>query len=249
MSLDLLEIYNELKPALDLLDEKIDSLDGGTTQIRSKIINEKITETTDNWTVVANSIIGQLADAPKEVQVGFFFGLVRQLDKAYAEEAKKFVDELVEASPKPVPMITPDELPAIMEKRKEVVSQISAVMAMAETFGSDDFNKMEKPRRRGGAPKGKRGPRAISFFSWTIDDKEFESLKDVIEVVPQYDKVAEIRKAITAAGFNLTTPPAEIRFTLPDGRTLVGLNGQTETPNADDDEVDDEADDSEEVSA
>lgn len=247
MSLDLLQIYNELKPAVDLIDEKIDSLDGGTTQIRSKIINEKITETTDNWTVVADSIIGQLADAPKEVQVGFFFGLVRQLDKAYAEEAKKFVDELVEASPKPTPMITADELPALMEKRKEVVSQINAVMAMAETFGSDDFEKMEKPRRRGGAPKGKRGPRAISFFSWTIDNKEFDSLKDVIEVVPQYEKVADIRKALIGAGFNLTTPPAEINFTLPDGRTLVGLNGQTEVPNADDTE-DAEDEDSEDNS-
>ena len=240
MSLNLLEMFTESADAIKLIDKKLDSLDGGTASLRSTIIDEKIESTKDNWSKVSESIVSQLAEAPTEVQIGFFYGLARDLNKAYGDIAKKFVDELVATMPKPEPLISQDEVPALTEQRKELYTQVKAIMNMAEAFGDDDFANMENPRRRGGAPKGKRGPRALSFFTWSIDDVTFESLKDVTEAVPQYTKVAELRAAMKEAGFNLTTPPAEINFTLPDGKVLVGINGAPTPDNGEDDEDEDE---------
>lgn len=241
MALDLLQMYKELDTAIKALDEKLDSRDGGSTLLRSKIINDNIASTEANWTNVSNNIIGQLASAPEDVQIGFYFGLVRSLDKAYGDVAKKFVDAKVEAAPKLEPLIREDEVPAITEQRKEVYTKIKAVINMAETFGDDSFTEMENPRRRGGAPKGKRGPRAITYFTWTIDDKEYKTLKDVLEDLPVYDKVSELTKAIRATGVNLTVPPAKIEFTLPNGKVLVGINNAVDDGD-DDDETDETPD-------
>lgn len=238
MALDLEEMYGQLSDALKSIDEKLDSRDGGTTGVKSKIVNEKIAETEPNWTQVLDQITTQLATVPADIQVGFYFGLVRGLDKTYGDSAKKLIDELVNNAPKPEPLISEAEVGPLTEQRKEVYAKIKSVMSMAETFGDDSFAKMENPRRRGGAPKGKRGPRLLSFVEWNIDGTDYESLKDVVDAVPQYDKVRELTAALKAAKIDTTNPPSRIEFTLPDGRTLVG----TYTP-----EVEDEDPDSEEA--
>lgn len=228
MALDLLEMYGELSDALNAIDEKLDSRDGGTTGIKSKIINEKIAMTEPNWQKVADDIVSQLAAAntPKDVQIGFYFGLVRSLDKTFGDEAKKLIEELVSSAPAVTPLISESEVGPLTEQRKLIYAKIKATMAMAETFGDDSFAQMAPPRRRGGAPKGKRGPRAISFVDWEIDGVEFESLKDVVDAVPQYDKIRDLVAAMKASGINTTQPPAKFEFTLPDGRTLVGTYDQ-----------------------
>lgn len=222
MSLDLLEMYTSLTEALAEIDVKIDSLDGDSSSLRSQVIKEKIEATKENWTQVCNSIVEQLAETPTEVQIGFYYGLARALDKTYGPTAKKFVEEKAATLPKPTPLISEEELPTIMEQRKEVYARIKSVMSMAETFDDDSFPLMEAPRRRGGAPKGKRGPRAISFFTWEIEGTEFAKLSEVIEVLPFYDRVKDLTAAMKAAKINTTKPPAEISFELPDGRLLIG---------------------------
>lgn len=239
--MDLLEKYNECMEALNDLDEKLDSRDG-TGNIKTKIIKESIEATKENWESVANNLVGQLEDTNDDVKIGFYYGLMRQLDKVYSPVAKKYIDERVANAPKVEPLITVEQVPEVTEQRKEVYGRIKAIRAMAEAFDDPDLEKMETPRRRGGAPKGKRGPRAISYFSWNIEDDEYASLKDVVEALPYYDKVSELTKALKAAGYNLTTPPAEITFELSDGRVLVGTNNAVDP---DDDDDDDENDDSE----
>lgn len=240
-------MYTELSDALHEIDTKLDSRDGGTSGLKSQVIGTAVEAAKDNWSVVSDSIVSQLSDTPPEVQIGFYYGLIRSLDKVYGDSAKKFVDEQIASAPKVEPLITEAEVPALLETRKDVYGKIKAVMGMAETFGDDDFQKMENPRRRGGAPKGKRGARAISFFTFTVVDSdgnetEYDKLRDVVDAVPAYDKVAELTKAIRAAGINLTTPPARWEFDLPDGRTLIGVGPETD----EEDDPEDEEDNSEE---
>ena len=240
--MDLLEKYQECAETLNVLDEKLDSRDGGSGSVKSKLIKDSIEQTKNNWEVVGNKLVEQLAETPDSVKVGFYYGLMRHLDKVYNPIAKKFIEEQVSNAPKVEPLISESEVPEVTEQRKQIYEQIKAIRAMAEAFGDPDLEKMEAPRRRGGAPKGKRGPRAISYFTWSIDDQDFENLKAVIEAVPFYDRVADLTKAIRASGINLTTPPAEIEFELPDGRVLVGINSVSPEDDESEDEDDSEND-------
>jgi len=240
--MDLLEKYNECSKTLEVLDEQLDSRDGGTGSVKSKIIKDSIEATKANWEVVANNLVEQLSETPDNVKIGFFYGLMRKLEKEYNPVAKKYIDEQIAAAPKVEPLISDTEVPVVTEQRKEIYNQIKAIIAMAEAFSDPDLEKMAAPRRRGGAPKGKRGPRAISYFSWSIEDAEFDNLKEVVEALPYYDKVADLTKAIRASGVNLTTPPAQIEFELPNGKVLVGVNSLAEDD--DDDEGDEDNEDS-----
>lgn len=237
MALDLPEMYARLSQAINAIDEKLDSRDGGTTGLKTKIIKERIDATKPNVDAVLEQIVGQLSTVDQEVQIGFYYGLVRSLDATYGEIAKKFVDDLVENSPKPEPLITEAEVAPLTEKRKEVYAQIKSVMDMAKVFGEDSFATMTPPRRRGGAPKGKRGPRLINLVSWSIDDVDFGTdIKAVVDALPNYDKVKELTDAMKAAKINVTQPPAKIEFTLPDGRVLVGINTVSDDDDDDEDE-------------
>lgn len=236
MALNLLEMYSDCDKAIKELDKQLDSRDGGTSGLKSQIISDSIEATKNNWEVVSNSITSQLESTPVEVQIGFYYGLLRNLDKVYGPTAKKYIEEQLANAPKVEPLISDAQVPEVTEKRKEVYAQIKSIMEMAKAFGDPDAEQMVNPRRRGGAPKGKRGPRAISYFSWEIDGKDYASLKDVLEDLPVYDKVSDLTKAMKAAGFNLTTPPAEIVFELPDGRQLVGTNSVTDDTDDGDEE-------------
>lgn len=251
MALDLLATHKELMDALKEIDKQLDSLDGGNASAKTEVTNALIEAAKPNWSVVSEGILSQLADLSEDEQVGFYFGLIREFDKKFSDPARKAIESKVEALPKQEPLISTDKVPEVTEQRKEVYARIKAIMDLAEVFGSEEFAQMDKPRRRGGAPKGKRGPRAITFVTWTRDDdKEFEDLKAIVEAYPQYSKVKELADAIkvngqtTGAdkkGVNLTDPPAEFTFDLPDGKVLTGVNSlKNQSEEDEEEEVDSE---------
>ena len=222
MAMDLKEKYDELKGTLDVIDEKLDSRDGGATTIRTSILKGMIAETEENWGTVLKQLVEHLSDAPDRARIGFYYGLIRGLDKQFGKEAKKSIDAEVESAPKVTPLIEEDEVEPLMEERKKVYAMIKSLREMAELFGDDDYEEMEAPRRRGGAPKGKRGPRALSYFTWEIEGAEYADLKEVIAAVPVYDRVADLTAAMRAAKIDTSKPGDEIEFELPDGRILKG---------------------------
>jgi len=243
MAMDLKEKFDELQQTLDVIDEKLDSRDGGTGTIRTAILKGMIAETEENWRKILNQLVEHLAGAPDRARIGFYYGLVRGLDKEFGKEAKKSIDAEVEQAPKIEPLISEEEVEPLMEQRKKVYAMIKSLREMAELFGDDDLEEMPAPRRRGGAPKGKRGPRALSFFTWDIEGTEYASLKDVIAAVPIYDRVADLTAAMRAAKIDTSKPGDEIRFELPDGRILVGTKNADAPANADSDSDDDDDDD------
>ena len=157
MAMDLKEKFDELQETLDVIDEKLDSRDGGATTIRTAIVKDLIASTESNWTVVLNQLVDHLSgeDVTDEARIGFYYGLMRGLDKKYGKDAKKSIDTAVEKAPKIEPLISEEEVEPLMEQRKKVYAMIKSIRDMAELFGDDDLDNMPAPRRRGGAPKGK----------------------------------------------------------------------------------------------
>jgi hypothetical protein len=245
MAMDLKEKFDELQVTLDAIDVKLDSRDGGATTIRTAIVKDLIASTEENWSVVLNQLVEHLAadDVTDEARIGFYYGLMRGLDKKYGKDAKKAIDTAVEHAPKVEPLITEEEVEPLMEQRKKVYAMIKSLRDMAELFGDDDLEEMPAPRRRGGAPKGKRGKRALSYFTWEIEGTDYADLKEVIAAVPVYDRVADLTAAMRAAKIDTTKPGDEIEFELPDGRILKGTKSADAPTDADDSAEDDNGED------
>ncbi len=263
---DLKPLFEALKAGIAEVDTKLDSVTGSTASVKAGIINGLVEGSKDSWENVSTKLIEQLTPLDPETQLGFYYGLMRSLDNKYGKDASQHVAKLVEAAPKPEPLLkTEEEIKNAQEERKKLYDRIKTVYEMAEAFGDEALSSMELPAKRTGA-KGKRGPRALSFVTWTIDGKEFDKLKDVAELYPQFAKVADLTKAlreeatgftvkdadgndVAGKGIDTKTPPERFELNLPDGKTLVGVYSAptpeqiAAAPVEDDDDGDDTSDD------
>ena len=239
---DLKEIYTQLKAEIDVIDEQLDSQGDAKTAGKRTITNQLIEKSKDSWTPVVDTYVSTLTEAPQDVRIGVFYGIVRGLTNKLQELINKDLDELLKDIPESVPQITPEQAKEISEVRSKLYAQIKSVIGIAEQFG--DSEGMEMPKKRTGS-RGKRGKRALSYFTWFIGEKEFAKLADIVEIYPQYEKVADLTKAMREAGLNLTNPEGNLEFTLPDGEILIGENGASDSEEDTDSEDETEGSESE----
>jgi hypothetical protein len=237
--MELKAMYDELFSSITEIDEKLDSLSDGKTAGKRSLINGYITATVDNHEKIVTQFVDQLNNLPDEVMVGIYYGIVRGLEKNFAERASTFVDDQVKNIPQPTPLIAADEVPAFSKLRSDIYQKLKAIKNLAETFGEGED--WDMPKKRTGS-KGPRGKRALSFFTWEIDDKKFDKLAEVVDLYDQYDKVSDLTAAMRAADLNLRNPEGNLEFTLPDGKILVGINGAEDV----DDDSDEESSDDDE---
>jgi len=223
--MDLKQVYSDLKAAIDAMDEQLDSLTDTKSAGKRVITNQLIEKNKDSWESVVDQFSASLSEAPDEVAIGVYFGIVRGLASKLQDKVNAALDALVASMPEAKPLIDESDAKEIGENRSKVFAQIKSVIALSEQFGEADG--MELPKRRTGG-RGKRGKRALSYFTWFIGEKEYAKLADVIEVYPQFDKVGTLTAAMRDAGLNLTNPEGDLEFTLPDGELLVGVNGATD---------------------
>lgn len=221
MSVDLNELYVQLINSINEIDEVLDSQEDASAIGKRKITNEHIENTKDSWSPVAERLTEQLNEAPVEVQIGFYYGLIRALNNSFGKVLADKLEEIVKSQPTPEVTKLPDEeLTKLSETRSELYKKVKSLIEMSKAFGME--GSMEMPKRRTGK-KGKRGPREISFFSFKIGDKTFDKLKDVAELYSgTYEKTSDLTKAMREAKINLTQPEDRFEFTLPDGEVLIG---------------------------
>lgn len=240
MSVELKALHDQLHTAINEIDDKLDSQADATTAGKRKITNDLIAASESTWKNVSDGLISQLKEAPEDIQIGVYYGLIRSLQSEFGENLSKAVAAKVEAAPKTdVPKLSDEEISALSATRSELYGKLKNLIETAKNFGLDAGMEMAKKRT---GKMGKRGPRAISFFNWTVDTKAYDKLKDVIEDYPQYERVGELTKAMRAAGLNLTEPGDRLEFTLPDGKILVGVKDESKVPAPEEDEADDSAD-------
>jgi hypothetical protein len=263
MNSDVFEVYTELKGAIDVLDNELDSrLDSGAATRRS-FIADKISAVETQVKEVSDDFVTQLSDLDIEVQAGLYLGFVRALNEKFGPTINEWVDKQVVNMPKPTPLITEEEVPAKTKQRSEAYQNIKQLVELAQKFNMPRNEEMVLPKKRTGK-SGKRGPRKINFLDWSVGDKSFEDLKAVVAAYPQFDKVSALTKAmrtnkkdaegneIPDSGINTTEPGETVEFVLPDGDTLVGIWNQERydaaiaapetvpAPDADDEDDEDE---------
>jgi hypothetical protein len=263
MSGDILELHKQLMDSIEELDKQLDSTLDSDTNLQKMFIDEKVTEQKDTIKEVVTGFIAQVKEEPIDAQVGLFYGFQRAFNEAFLKPMKEYVEKQVATLPKPEPLITLDQIPEVAKQRSEAYQSIKQIVDLAGKLMNLD---LPMPKMRKGR-SGKRGPRKLTFFEWTINETPVDGLKGVVELYPQYGKVGDLTKAmrenktdsegkeIPDSGLNLTDPPTRLEYMLPDGNVLVGeLNedkwklattaGQTTESTSDDDDL--ELDDDEE---
>lgn len=233
--MDLREGYEKLTAAINLIDEQLDSLSDTKTAGKRQVTNQLIDKTKDSWESVVESFSKSLESAPSDVLIGVYFGITRGLASKFQEKVAAELEKIVETLPKQEPLINPEDAPAIQKQRSDIYQKLKQLISLAEQFGEAEG--MVPPKKRTGAT-GKRGKRALSYFTWYIEDEKFDKLAEVVAKYDQYEKVSALTDAMKKAGLNLTTPEGDLEFTLPDGKILVGVNGAT----ASDDDEDEDSD-------
>lgn len=240
-NMDLGKIYEDLMSKTAEIDEKLDSLTDTKAAGKRATINKLIAEAEDSWKPLVDSFQAKLGTAPEETMLGVFYGITRGLSDVFGKQAAEKLDEIVNTLPEATPLISPEEVPALQKLRSEFYAQIKATINLAEQFyGASD---MVMPRKRTGS-KGPRGKRALSFYTFYVEDKEYANLKAVIEDYTQFEKVSALTAAIKEVGensdpkWNLTEPPEQWEFTLPDGKILVGKDTRDDSDEGDDEDED-----------
>lgn len=222
--MDLQVLHDDLHKKIQEIDEQLDSQVNQKTAGKRSIVNGLIENSKETWAPVAEQLVAQLKTAPTDVQIGIYYGLLRQLNEEFSKPLAEAVDEKVKDIPEtPATTLDEDTVKQLSGARSEIYAKIKQLVDMNDTFGGGA--NMYMPKRRTGG-RGKRGPRALSLFTWEIEGTEFDKLKDVAEVYDQYEKAADITAAMREAGIDTKNPPDRIEFTLPDGKILVGTKSE-----------------------
>lgn len=242
-------------------DKVLDAAQDPGTAGKRKIGNELVDERKDSWSKVTTPLIQQLREIedPRS-RVGSYLGFIREMNAAFKDESDSFIQSLFDAQPK-AETSSVDEA-AVKEaatKRSEAYTNFKklrdVVLAWDDDLTPEDIERDWKmpPVRR--ANVGKRGKRALSVATWTVDGTELDpnetTPKDVAVLLgfekkdePGGSVSGQLTAALKAAGINTTKPGAGTFEVEVNGHT-VAVSFPEGTPGPDDDssDEDDESED------
>ena len=228
------------------IDGVLDSLSGAQSAGKRAVINRLMKAVQENIDQVLakldEQVFAEIAD--DDTFVGMYSGLVKSLESKYQPRQDAILESKTEEIKAETPNLSEEQIKEMAETRKQLVMQFKATKEIFKTFGMPGVESVPDPKRRTGA-HGKRGPRAITQFTWTVDGVRQSPDKDSLTGVASengYENSKALRDALREAGIDLKNPEDQIEFTLSNGKTLVGIKS---VEDEDDDEDDDE--DSEET--
>ena len=236
---DLKSIHAELMAAIADIDIKLDSLGDAKSAGKRKIVSDRVEQTETVWSPVADRLIEQIRTMTPDEIVGVFNGIVRKLNGTFQEQVSAYVETLVDTQPASEPLISPEEAKELSGVRSTLYAKVKSVVELAAQFGDEG---LEMPKKRTGA-RGKRGPRAISFFTWEINGESVAEDMDNLPAIAKkygFEKGAALTKAMREAGLDLRNPGERLEFTLPNGDVLVGINTAADSDEDDEGDEDDE---------
>lgn len=237
---------------VDELDEQLDSATGGQSAGKRAVTNRLVDSTKDSWADVVNQVSSYLTSItdPDEF-AGVFAGVRQNLlnDKEMNARFDSVLETKAEEIKAATPNFTEDQIKEISEARRKAAKEFGSIAELLGLFGvqvseKDSPDYVEPPKRRTGA-HGKRGPRAISGYTWSVGGVRMAPKEDTLAGVAaanEYEKVTELKEAMKAAGIDLKNPPEEVKFTLSNGKELVGVKSVQVSEETDDDDDDDDDD-------
>jgi hypothetical protein len=228
------------------IDVTLDALAGKESAGKRAVVNRLVKAVQDNIDKVLAQLDEQVfSDTPDDdAFIGMYSGLVRGLESKYQKRQDEILDTRTEEIKAETPNLSEEEIKKLAEERKQLVMQFKATKEIFKTFGMPGVENVEDPKKRTGAV-GKRGPRAITQFTWEVDGVRQSPDKDSLTSIAadnDYDSSKELRDAMREAKIDLKKPSDRIEFTLKNGKSLVGIKKAQEE---EDDEEDDEDDDEE----
>jgi hypothetical protein len=235
-----LVIYKELMNLINKIDEKLDA--GSETARRKEFVDNLVSSYQSDWEPVTKALIPQMENMSAEALAANYHGIIRALNEAYKKAVDSHVNEAFEAIPQEdIAQASEAEKKALSEERSKLYAQVKAVIPMAATFNVD-LGDDPMPRRRGAA--GKRGKRALSLYSWTVDGQvlsEDDNDPKGVAAILGFEKASgltEFLKTVEIDGkkINTTNPPEEFTFTY-NGKEVYA---KRETDDADNDDADDD---------
>ena len=212
--------YNKLTSQVTEIDEQLDA--GSEAAGKRKFTNDLVDNYKEVWTPAVDHMANSMSQMDPEKQAAAFYGLVRTLSNKFKENVDNWITAQVDAQPKDTTAEVSDEQKKeLAEVRQGLVKQIKMIIEMATNFGeSSEDNPWPEPKRRGAV--GKRGKRALTLFTWSIDGvpvgEENDSVSDVARLLgyeKQADFTAELRnQEVNGKKLDTKTPPDEFTVTL-----------------------------------
>ena len=235
--------YKKLMSQVNVIDEKLDASSESATKTKYK--NELISKYEPQWkTPVVDKLTPQLDEMDIERLAGNYYGIINTLTKAYKEKVDAWLTNQIESMPvSETETMSDDDKKALAKERSEVAKQIKTIVDMAVTFNeAEASNPWPLPKSRRGSV-GKRGPRALSSYTWTIDGVaptgKQDSLKGVSELLG-FSLQKDLTAALKAAGINTTEPPEEFTAVINDKQVIGTKRVEDEGEDEEDEEEDDE---------
>lgn len=248
-------LWDKLQQEINSIDEKMDSWNPETGQRRT-FLKDLLESEKEKWSAQAEKLTEQLEAFEPEKRFALYLGLVGALNDSFKKESETWVDEQVSALPKPEKVVVSDEEKTATQKsRSETYAMMKQLRDLAQGFKFEYAESWELPKiRRGGS--GKRGPRALTLFDYTVDGTpvevgEDETAQAAVARVLGYEKSAEFTKALKEIGvvrdldenkdvkINTSKPPKNFEVTL-NGKNVVASRPDDDEDNGDGESEDDE---------
>jgi hypothetical protein len=230
-----------------VIDEKLDSVSGGADSGKRALANQIASETSGSWKKVADNLVASLAkiEDPNDL-TGAVTGLIKSVNDSFKESIDKYLTEQVEARKNDAPAVSDDEVAELSTSRKELVEQYKALRQILEMFGND-VSTIPEPKKRTGS-RGKRGPRVLTNFSFSIDGKERTSSQNSLSSIANTVcadlnwKTADLKNWLAEQGLDFQNPEDSWEYTLPNGKVISGVVMEVDDDDVEDTEtVDEEA--------
>ena len=239
------ELLLDLKSQVDDIDAQLASASGSDGAGKRAIANQIVK---DNVTVVesAKSAVSAIYNTAASVQerVAVVYGL-RALFETFEKEVSDWLTAQAEANKSTAVKPDDSELDALMNQRRELVKQFSMIKTILGMHG-ESVDDIADPKTRVGA-RGKRGPRAISGFQFSINGVDLSAKENGLSAIAKkYDmKSKELRDYLEAnvEGLKIKTPPDSFEAILPNGDVLSATKMDSEDEPDDEDETEDETED------
>lgn len=242
-----LQWYKKSMSEIKDIDELLDA--GSEAATKQKFTSERVSQYEGAWKPVFTTLEPQLEKMIENGEldkfVGAYTGLIRALQSKFKDPIEKYVTQQVENQPKSEDTLSDDQKKELAVTRSELAKKVKTLVDMATNFGEcDPDNPWELPKRRGAI--GKRGPRALSLYTWTIDGNPLSDEEDnqsgAAEAVglPKSSALTAALKEVEIEGkkFDTSNPPET--FT-------VQINGHTVSASRLTEEDDSSEEDNEEV--
>ena len=217
-------IYGQMMETISEIDVQLDSLSGGKTAGKRKIINELTEKHNDVWSKAVTDVTAFIETQDEETQAAIVNAFQTALRSNFDKSVNSYVEGLVDAQPEQVALISEDEAAVLSGQRSELYQKVKAIVGLAESVDEGPF---EMPKMRRGST-GKRGPRNLSLFTFWIDGEEVDETIGNIAKQNGYDKAGDLTKGLREAGFDTKDGDSFPDFTLPNGKVLTGTRDDSE---------------------